>query len=163
MRVLGIDPGTTVTAYGVVERQRGRLLYVDSGHVRTSPYDPLGERLAAIHATLLEAIRRHAPDAVAIEAIFHHKNALSALRLGHARGVALLAAGQCGYAPFEYNPMVVKQTVGATGKADKKVVARMVAMLLGAPVEGPADVTDALAIALTHCAHARAHALRAMP
>lgn len=161
MRVLGIDPGTTCTAWGVVERQRGRHVHVDSGFVRTSPEDPLGDRLAAIHATLTTALRLHAPDAVAIEAIFHHKNALSALRLGHARGVAMLAAAQCGYAPFEYNPMVVKQTVGATGRGDKGAVARMVAMLLGEPVEGPADVTDALAIALTHCAHARAHAIGA--
>jgi len=161
MRVLGIDPGSTVTAFGVVERLRGRTAYVDCGFVRTSPDDPLAERLATIHATLVTALRTHAPDEVAIEAIFHHKNAQSALILGHARGVALLAAGQCGFTPHEYNPMVVKQTVGAGGRGDKKAVARMVAMLLGRPVEGPADVTDALAIAITHCAHARTQALRA--
>jgi len=159
MRVLGIDPGSTVTGIGVVERKRGRLHYVDSGFVRTHADMPMTERLVAIHAGLVAAIEAHAPDAVAIEAIFHHKNAQSALRLGQARGVALLAAAQCGYEPFEYNPMVVKQTVGAHGRADKRGVAKMVQMLLGAEASGPYDVTDALAIAITHCSHARSVAL----
>lgn len=161
MRVLGIDPGSTVTGFGIIERRRGRLVYVDSGCIRTSASTPMTERLAAIHDGLVAAIEAHRPDAVAIEAIFHHKNAQSALRLGQARGVALLAAGRCGYAPFEYNPMVVKQTVGAHGRADKRAVARMVQMLLGTEVSGPADVTDALAIAITHCSHARSAALGA--
>ena len=155
MLVLGIDPGSTVTGFGVVEKQRGRVRFVDAGCIRTHADTPIGERLAAIHAGLVQAIDAARPDAVAIEAIFTHKNALSALRLGQARGVALLAAGQRGYSAFEYNPMVVKRSVGAHGKADKKAIARMVRMLLGVEVPGPADVTDALAIAITHCAHAR--------
>ncbi|MBW2253039.1 MAG: crossover junction endodeoxyribonuclease RuvC [Deltaproteobacteria bacterium] len=155
MVVFGIDPGSSVTGFGIIEQRRGRLHYVDSGFIRTSAGLPLADRLVAIHDGLLEALRAHEPDAVAIEAIFRHRSSESALRLGHARGVALLAARQCGYVPFEYNPMTVKKSVGAHGRADKKAVANMVQMLLGTTVKGPADVTDALAIAITHCSHAR--------
>lgn len=155
MLVFGIDPGSTVTGYGVVDKHRGRLMFVDGGYIRTKASQPMPERLALIFDGLVAAIGSAQPDAVAIEAIFNHRSAQSALRLGHARGVALLAAGRCGYTPFEYNPMTVKRTVGAHGRADKKAVARMVQMLLGVEVPGPADVSDALAIAITHCSHAR--------
>jgi crossover junction endodeoxyribonuclease RuvC len=155
MRVLGIDPGSTVTGFGVVEKRRGRLFLVDGGFVRTSAKSPMAERLGAIHAGLVEAITAARPDAVAIESIFKHKSAESAIRLGHARGVALLAAVQCGFAPFEYNPMTIKRTIGAHGRADKAAVARMVGMLLGEVPEGPADVSDAVAIAICHLHHAR--------
>ncbi|MCA9606999.1 MAG: crossover junction endodeoxyribonuclease RuvC [Myxococcales bacterium] len=156
MVVFGIDPGSTVTGYGVVERRRGRLVHVHSGCVRTKADEPVETRLLRIHAGLLEALDRHPADAVAIEAIFHHKSAESAIRLGQARGVALLAAAQRGYAPVPYNAMTVKQSIGAHGRADKAAVAKMVGMLLGAVPEGPADVTDALAIAITHLNHSRA-------
>jgi crossover junction endodeoxyribonuclease RuvC len=160
MRVLGIDPGTTVTAFGVVERDRGRLHYAGSGCVRTTAKQPMAERLAAIYAALVEALATYEPDQVAIEAIFRHRSSESALRLGQARGVALLAAGQAGFDPFEYNPMTVKRTIGAHGRADKVGVARMVGVLLGVTPEGPHDVTDALAIAITHCQHASTAAMR---
>jgi crossover junction endodeoxyribonuclease RuvC len=156
MRVLGIDPGSRTTGWGVVEHQRGRYVHVASGAIRTDAKAPMVERLAAIHAGLQAVIRQYAPESVAIEAVFKHKSAASALVLGQARGVALLAAGQCGHDPAEYNASTVKRTVGAWGHADKDAVARMVRLLLGADVVGPADVTDALAIAITHCAHARA-------
>lgn len=159
MVVLGIDPGSTVTGLGVVRQHRGRVVYVASDTVRTSPDMPMAARLARIHAGVSEAITRHAPEAVAIEAIFAHKSATSALVLGQARGVALLAAAQLGFEPFEYNNATVKRSVGAHGKADKAAIAKMVRMLLGVDVPGPADATDALAIAITHCAHARSHAL----
>lgn len=155
MRVLGIDPGSTVTGIGVVEKRRGRLFLVDAGFVRTSSKQPLAERLVLIHDGLVKAIAEARPDAVAIESIFKHKSAESALRLGHARGVALLAATQAGFTPAEYNPMTIKRTVGAHGRADKKMVAKMVGMLLGKVPDGPSDVTDALAIAICHHHHAR--------
>ena len=158
MVVLGIDPGCTVTAFGVVRSRRGRLVHVDSGWVRTKPSEPMGERLAEIHAMVHDAIGRHQPDQVSIEAIFRHKSSQSALKLGQARGVALLAAAQHGHLAHEYNPMTIKRAVGAHGRADKAAVARMVTILLGEPIDGPDDVTDALAIAITHCSHARAQA-----
>lgn len=161
MRVLGIDPGSSVTGYGVVEKRRGRMILVDAGYVRTSPKQPMAERLLAIHTGLVTAIHESAPDAVAIESIFRHKSSESALRLGHARGVALLAAMQCGFEPAEYNPSTIKRTVGAHGRADKKQVARMVGMLLGGVPDGPADVTDAIAIAICHHHHARMRAATA--
>jgi crossover junction endodeoxyribonuclease RuvC len=113
------------------------------------------ERLLRIHDGLLDALDRHPCDAVAIEAIFTHKSAESALRLGQARGVALLAAVRRGFAPVAYNTSTVKRSVGAHGRADKTAVAKIVRLLLGPLPEGPEDMTDALAIAITHCHHAR--------
>ena len=160
MFIFGIDPGSTVTGYGVIEQRRGRLLFVDGGCIKTTASEPMEQRLLKIHTGLVKALARHKVDAVAIEAIFRHKSSESALRLGQARGVALLAAAQAGHTPFEYNAMTVKATVGAHGRADKNAVAKMVGMLLGHIPEGPADVTDALAIAITHCSYARSHRLR---
>lgn len=155
MMVFGIDPGSVVTGWGVVRSARGRLRFVDGGCIRTRSDEPMEQRLLRIHDGLVEALERHPVEAVAIEAIFRHKSSESALRLGQARGVALLAAARCGHAPAEYNAMTVKRTVGAHGRADKNAVARVVKMLLGEVPDGPADVTDALAIAITHCSHAR--------
>lgn len=156
MVVFGIDPGSQVTAFGVVRLARGRIRLVDGGCIRTSASEPMEKRLLTIHGGLMEAFARH-PDVthVAIEAIFRHKSSESALRLGQARGVALLAAAQSGYEPVAYNPSTVKRTIGAHGAADKSAVARVVKMLLGTVPEGPADVTDALAIAITHLSHLR--------
>jgi crossover junction endodeoxyribonuclease RuvC len=161
LRVFGIDPGSTVTGFGVIERSRGRFRYIASGCIRTSADEPMGDRLMRIHAGLAAALAANAPDTVAIEAIFRHKSSESALRLGQARGVAVLAAAQAGYIPAEYNPMAVKKAVGAHGGADKDAVARMVCMLLGVEPEGPADVTDALAIAITHAQAASSPLVRA--
>lgn len=158
MVVFGIDPGSTVTGFGVVERRRGRLHHIASGCVKTTSKTPMEERLMAIHAGLLEAIDAQPIDAVAIESIFVHKSSESALRLGQARGVALLAAGQRGFSPTAYNATTVKRSIGAHGRADKEGVARMVGMLLGGIPEGPADLTDALAIAITHLNHSRTNA-----
>lgn len=161
MVVFGIDPGSTVTGWGVVRRDGSRLHLVGAGCIKTTSTTAMGERLTAIHAGLLAALRQHGPDAVAIEEIFRHKSSESALRLGQARGVALLAASQCGHEPVPYNTMTVKATVGAYGGADKAGVARMVGALLGQTPDGPWDVTDALAIAITHCLRARAPRLMA--
>lgn len=156
MKVFGIDPGSQVTGFGVVQSHRGRLKLVDGGCIRTSPSQAMEDRLLAIHTGLVEALARHGDvDAVAIEAIFKHKSSESAIRLGQARGVALLAAAQAGFAAVPYNPGTVKRTVGAHGAADKAAVARVVGMLLGELPEGPHDVADALAIAITHLSHAR--------
>lgn len=158
MVVFGIDPGSTVTGYGIVERRRGRLHHVASGCIKTTTKLPVEQRLMIIHAGLVEALTVHEVDEVAIEAIFVHKSGESAIRLGQARGVALLAAAQKGFAPTSYNAMTVKRSIGAHGRADKAGVARMVGMLLGSVPEGPADITDALAIAITHLNHSRSAA-----
>lgn len=155
MLVLGIDPGSTATGYGLVRSARGRVHFVAAGVIRTTPSEGQAARLARIHAGLSAVLTEHQPDEVAIEEIFRHKSSESALRLGQARGVALLAAGQHGHEPAPYNTMTVKQTVGAHGRADKDAVARMVSMLLGSDLALPPDATDALAIAITHCRHAR--------
>jgi crossover junction endodeoxyribonuclease RuvC len=155
MIVLGIDPGSTVTGFGCVTSHRGRWRYVGAGTVRTDSKQPMGERLRKIHDGVAAAIDRFAPDAIAIEEIFRHKSSESALRLGQARGVALLAAATRGFEAHGYNPMTVKKTIGAHGRADKDAVARMVQLLLGQELELAADATDALAIAITHGNHAR--------
>lgn len=162
MLVLGIDPGSTTTGFGLVTSVRGRYRYVEAGVVRTRADEPMGTRLLRIHDGLVEVLDRLRPDEVAIEQIFHHRSSESALRLGQARGVALLAAARCGHEVAAYNPMVVKQTVGASGRADKEAVARMVSVLLGTTLDLPADATDALAIAITHCAHGRTRAALAV-
>lgn len=160
MVVFGIDPGSTCTGFGVVRVLRGRYHFIEAGCVRTRSEQPMTTRLVAIHAGLTEALQRTSPDQVAIEAIFKHRSAESALRLGQARGVALLAAAQLGFEPAEYNPMTVKSSVGAHGRADKDGVARMVQLLLGVDLtQLAADATDALAIAITHAAHHRNQAL----
>ena len=155
MRIFGIDPGSTVTGFGVIEKRRGRLHYVYAGCIKTNSKQEIGDRLKTIHEGLSQALTLYAPNEVAIESIFRYKSSESALRLGQARGVALLAAAQTGHIAHEYNPMTIKRTVGAHGKADKKAVAKMVEMLLGTKVEGPADMTDALAIAICHANHSK--------
>ncbi len=157
MVVLGIDPGSRVTGFGIVRLARGRLRLVTGGCVRTRPDASVDQRLLSIHDGLREVFGAH-PEVtgVAIETVFHHRSAESALRLGQARGVALLTAAQAGHRPVDYNPRTVKRTIGAHGSADKAAIARVVQMLLGEPLPpGPADVADALAIAITHISHAR--------
>lgn len=152
MRVLGVDPGTAVTGYGVVETTSGpysRL--VECGILRTGAHDPLAARLRIIHDGIAELIERHHPDIVAVEGIFLARNVRSTVVLGHARGVILLAAERAGLAVAEYSPASVKQAVVGRGGAAKAQVGYMVAQLLrlAAPPK-PADAADGVAIALTH-------------
>jgi len=158
MLVLGIDPGCGATGYGLVDKVRGRYVLVASGAIQSSASMPMEKRLAAIHEGLVAQIQVYKPDVVAIEAIFRHKSSESALKLGQARGVALLAAAQANVPLFEYNAMTVKKSVTGSGRADKNQVSRVVTMLLGHEVEGPHDAVDAVAIAMTHHAHAHHHA-----
>lgn len=158
MLVLGIDPGCGSTGYGLVDKIRGRYVLVSAGAIQSKASQPMEERLTAIYEGLVAQIQVYKPEVVAIEAIFRHKSSESALKLGQARGVALLAAAQAKVPLFEYNAMTVKKSVTGSGRADKNQIARVVTMLLGKPVEGPHDAVDAVAIAITHHAHAHHHA-----
>lgn len=156
MRVLGIDPGSRFMGYGVVEDRRGQPVHVGHGLIKVDPDAPLEERLKVLHTELLGALKVYRPQSVAVEGVFTFRNARSALILGHARGVALLAAAQVGLSVHEYSPAKVKRSVGAGGAADKDAVARMVCTFLGLEELERADVSDALAVALCHLNHGRA-------
>jgi crossover junction endodeoxyribonuclease RuvC len=153
MRVLGIDPGSRRTGWGVVDRVRGQNRLVAAGVIDTDPSADMSVRLTTIHAGLQAVFAAWTPDAVAIEEIFAYRSAASALVLGQARGVALLVAGLAGHRPHTYNAMTIKRSVTGSGTATKAGVQRMVAVLVGQEVPGPHDAADAVALALTHHAH----------
>ena len=150
MRVLGIDPGSRVTGYGVVEQQGNTLRALDHGVVAPGGDIALEQRLGLIFTGLTTLIADCKPDAVAIEGLFSHKNARSALVLGHARGVALLCADRAGLQVFEYAPAEVKKAVGAAGNAEKEQVQKLLKGFLGIERFEKADAADALAIAICH-------------
>ncbi|WP_338865032.1 crossover junction endodeoxyribonuclease RuvC [Myxococcus stipitatus] len=158
MRVLGVDPGSRFMGYGVVEEKRGRLVHVGHGVIKVDETAPLAFRLKELHAALCAQLAKFRPEAVAVEGVFTFRNARSALVLGHARGVALLAAAQVSLPVFEYPPAKVKKSVGAGGADGKDAVARMVRTFLGLEASelGRADASDALAVALCHLNHGRA-------
>lgn len=162
--VVGVDPGTTVTGYGVVvDRGGGAVALVECGVVRPRARSPLPERLRDVHAGLREVLGRHRPDALAVEAVFAGRNVRSAVILAHARGVALLAAAEAGVPAAELPPARVKQLVVGTGRATKLQVARMLQqrLRLRTPPQ-PADAADAVAVALAYCLE-RADVRRADP
>jgi len=149
MIVLGIDPGTASTGYGVVESSGSRLRSLADGVISTRAGVPLERRLADIHARVGELLDEHSPDAIAIEELYFGANAKTAFVVGQARGVVLLAAGQRGVASHSYTPQQVKGAVCGHGRADKDQVARMVARLLGLPAPPTPDhAADALAVAI---------------
>ncbi len=164
MRVLGIDCGGEITGFGVVEESDdGVLHWLDSGAIRLAARPTLPERLSRLFQELSEIIARHQPGTVAIEDVFHAVNARSALRLGHVRGVAMLAAAQFSLEVAEYAPLAVKSAVVGYGRAEKVQVQDMVMRLLRLPEPPkPPDVADALAIAICHLhtAGTRARQLR---
>jgi len=157
MRALGIDPGSSITGFGVVEHTSAGYAHIDSGVVRTDASQSFPERLATIHAAICRIIAETQPDEVAVEEVFVARNSRAALVLGQARGVALLAAAQAGLTVTGYAPRQMKKALVGYGDADKAQVGDMVRRLLGLPgVPHPADVGDALAMALCHLHHAAA-------
>jgi crossover junction endodeoxyribonuclease RuvC len=149
MLVLGIDPGTASTGYGVVRGVGSRLQVIADGVIRTRPASPLEQRLTDIHQRVGELLDEHQPDALAIEELYFGANVRTAFAVGQARGVVLLAAGQRGIASRSYTPQQVKGAVCGNGRAAKEQVARMVARLLGlAAPPTPDHTTDALAVAI---------------
>ncbi|MFW2390665.1 MAG: crossover junction endodeoxyribonuclease RuvC [Polyangiales bacterium] len=159
MRVLGIDPGSRRTGWGVVQLEGTRLVHIGSGTISAPEKLPLAQRLHLIHLGLEEAVGQHAPETIAVEEIFFAKYANAAIKLGHARGVALLVAAQSGLELHEYPPAVVKRTVVGRGAADKVQVGRLVTALLGLKAPPEEDAADALAVAITHIQAARSGAL----
>jgi crossover junction endodeoxyribonuclease RuvC len=151
MIVLGIDPGTANTGYGVVARRNGRLVALDGGVIATRPGVAAELRLASIHARVSELLEEHAPRAVALEDLYFGANARSAFAVGQARGVVMLAAGQRGLPCASYTPQQVKGAVCGSGRADKEQVARMVQALLALnQPPRPDHAADALAVAVCH-------------
>ena len=147
--ILGIDPGSRITGFGVVSLQKGRVYYVASGCIRTDTR-PLPERLHVIHQGISEVITLHQPEEVAIEQVFMAKNPDSALKLGQARGAAIVAAVNHHLPVHEYSARQIKQSVVGRGAADKQQVQHMVTALLKLNQPPQADAADALATALCH-------------
>ncbi|AEX51665.1 MULTISPECIES: crossover junction endodeoxyribonuclease RuvC [Rahnella] len=156
--ILGIDPGSRITGYGIIRQTGRQLSYLGSGCIRTVVDDMPG-RLKLIYAGVSEIITQFQPDFFAIESVFMAKNADSALKLGQARGAAIVAAVNQDLPVFEYAARQVKQTVVGTGAAEKSQVQHMVRSILKLPANPQADAADALAIAITHC-HMSQNAIR---
>ena len=156
MRVLGLDPGTAITGYAVVTEDGGGLTLNAIGVIRTPANTPLPSRLQTIHAELQALIEEHEPDAAGVEELFFSRNARTAMSVGHARGVVLLALVNAGLPIGEYTPMQVKQAVTGYGNADKHQVQEMVRMLLNLPeIPRPDDAADAAAVAICYLHRAR--------
>jgi len=152
MRVLGVDPGLRSTGWGVIEQVNGRLAHVANG-VCTSQGATLAERLLSLHDQLAEVVACHAPDAAAVEQTFVNRDGAGTLKLGQARGIALLVPARAGIAVGEYAPNAVKKAVVGVGHADKRQIDHMVRLQFpGIDIAGP-DAADALAIALCHAFH----------
>jgi crossover junction endodeoxyribonuclease RuvC len=149
MIILGVDPGTHRTGWGVVERKGARLVAIAAGVIRAKESASLEVRLHTIHTELEAVIELHKPGCMAVEDVFA-KHVKSALVLGQARGVVLLAGAQAGLVVEAYPPAVVKRSIAGSGQAPKEQLARIVAALLGLRVLPAVDATDALAIAITH-------------
>ena len=151
MKVLGIDPGTITMGYGVVESRDDEIALIDCGALVSPERSPIGERLSYMYHELLEIIEHHQPDTVAVEQPFVANNVRTALAIGRAQAVALLAAAIKGIPTFEYTPAQIKQRVANYGASSKEQVQEMVKLQLGlAEVPQPNDAADALAVAICH-------------
>ena len=151
MLVLGIDPGTAITGYGLVREEQEGLALVECGVITTPADQPLPTRLQLIYRGLAQIVERHRPDAAAVEELFFSRNARTAISVSHARGVVLLALAQAGLPIYEYKPLEVKQAIAGYGGADKQQVQQMVRILLNLDeVPRPDDAADAVAVAVCH-------------
>jgi len=157
MVVLGIDPGIGTTGYGVVgEDERGEVRLVTYGAIETTPGEPMPERLHVLHTAVCALLVEHRPESVAVEQLFFGRNVTTAISVGQARGVVLLAAAQAGLEVYEYKPAEVKQALSGYGNADKRQMQEMVRMLLNLDhIPRPDDAADAVAVAVCHLHSAR--------
>lgn len=151
MRIIGIDPGTGILGFGVIDVKGNKMTLVDAGVVTTPAHTPLDIRLEDIYDSLMEVIKQTKPDEMSIEKLFFSRNVTTAMSVSHARGVAMLAGRKNCLPIAEYTPLQIKQTVTGYGKADKKQVQEMVRIQLGLQnTPKPDDCADALAAAITH-------------
>jgi len=152
MRIIGIDPGTGITGFGIVDIEKGgKPKLVDAGVIRTTPHMPLPERLEIIHADISELLDEHKPHVMSIEKLYFAKNVTTAISVAHARGVIILAAQKLDMQIFEYTPLQIKQAMTGYGRASKGQIQEMVRVMLGLKkAPSPDDAADALAAALTH-------------
>lgn len=162
MRIIGIDPGTGILGFGVVEVLGNKLTMIDAGVIKTPAHTPLDERLEEIFDGLTEIIAETRPDIMSIEKLFFARNVTTAMSVSHARGVAMLTGRKAKLPIAEYTPLQIKQTLTGYGKADKKQVQEMVRLQLGLKeVPKPDDAADALAAAITHASMVRTGTLSA--
>jgi crossover junction endodeoxyribonuclease RuvC len=150
MRVLGIDPGSIVTGYGIVEDCRGKLTHVTSGTISLSRITTFPQRLREIYERLISVISTYSPECAAIEEVFFAKNVKSVIKLSHARGVAILAAENAHLPLYEYPPLKIKQSLVGYGRASKDQIEKMTRYLLGISQVKSLDASDALAVAICH-------------
>jgi crossover junction endodeoxyribonuclease RuvC len=150
MIILGIDPGSRITGYGLISKEGNRLIHIDNGAIFTQSAKDFPQRLEQIFKGLSAIIEQYQPEAVAVENVFLAKNAQSALKLGQARGAAIVAAVNVGLDVFEYTALQVKQAVVGSGRAEKTQVQQMIKALLNLPEVAQEDASDALAVAVCH-------------
>lgn len=156
MRIIGIDPGTGILGFGVIDADGGKVKLVTAGVVKTPAHTPLPDRLSEIYNSLTEIIEETKPDAMAIEKLFFAQNVTTAISVAHARGVAMLTGKQAGLEIEEYTPLQIKQTLTGYGRADKKQMQEMVRLQLALKViPKPDDAADALATAITYALMSR--------
>lgn len=157
MIILGIDPGLTCTGWGLVAKTGSRLSHVANGQIRTDAKAGMAERLVELDAGLAAVIAQHQPDAGAVEEVFVNMNPQSTLKLGQARGVAMLAVARAGLPVAEYPTKVIKKALVGTGSAEKEQVQAMLKVLLPGVTLAGADAADALAVAITHASMMGSH------
>jgi len=150
MLVLGVDPGSRVTGFGLVDKKDHRMTCIHSGTISSSGRTPFYERLHTIFQSMVEIMIHYRPQEMAIEDVFFAKNVKSALMIGHARGAVLIAAAQCGVKIFEYTPLEIKKSVVGYGRASKEQVRSMIQLILNLKTEPGLDTSDALATAVCH-------------
>jgi len=150
MLVLGVDPGSIVTGFGLVEKNNDQMTCIHAGSVSSSNEIPFYERIHRIFQSMVETMNRYRPEEMAIEDVFFAKNVKSALKIGHARGAVLIAAVQCGVKIFEYTPLEIKKSVVGYGRATKEQVRSMVRIILKLKTQPNLDTSDALATAICH-------------
>lgn len=150
MKVLGVDPGSSVTGYGIIEKRGDVLFHLGNGEIAVKPKTPFPQSLKMIHHQLEKVILDYSPDVMAIENLFFHRNAKTALRLGHVRGILILTAVNIGLDIYEYSPLEIKQAVVGYGRATKDQIQIMVKDLLTLPEVAPVDASDALAVAICY-------------